>query len=362
MTILQIITSSRCWAGMEQYAFDVSREMIARGHRVVFVIADDGDVVYPRFQEIGKVYLLPLKSKFDVASIRGLKKIVRREKPDIIHTHQPKNIFHAFFAGGREHRPKIVHTLHFRINPTSPQWLYSWIFTRPARLIAVSELVRRRVMEVYPRLRPEQVVTVLNSIDTRRFGTPSEAEERHAVPVIGYAGRLVPEKGVEVLIRAAGKLKREGFAFRLRLAGVGLNAYRDRLERLTQEEGIASNTEFMGFVKEMGRFIDSLDIAALPSVVSEAGSLMLLEYMAAGKTVVASNNGSQGEVVDDGENGLLVPPADVDALTGALRNLLTDGERCRSMGAAAKEKFDRELSFAVFIDRTTAVYRAALEK
>lgn len=344
---------------MEQYAFDLSVGMKERGHELFFVIANDGDVVYPRFEKIGKVYLLPLKSKFDFKSIAALRKILKIEKPDIIHTHQPKNIFHAKRASRAMKGVAIVHTLHFAINPTSPDWLYRRIFAMPARTIGVSDLVCRRAMEVYPNLDPRKVVRVINSVNTSRIERSQMPS--HDTPVVGYAGRLVADKGVDVLIRAAARLNDRGVDFRMLIAGRGDDHYTAQLQEMVRQSGLQDKVEFVGFVDRMSEFISQIDIAVLPSVVSEACSLMLLEYMYAGRAIVASDNGSQGEVIESGREGVLISPSNDKALSEALETLLLDGECRQRMGLAARNRFDDQFSFDKFIDTTLEVYRDALQ-
>lgn len=354
MKIVHIITSSRSWAGMEQYAYDLSCAMKERGDEMLFVIAADGDVVYPRFEKVGKVYLLPLKSKFDFNSIWKLRQILKSERPDIIHTHQPKNIFHAARARGAMRGMHIVHTLHFEIHPTAPHWLYKRIFDMPDRIISVSERVRQRVLSIYPNVNAQKVVRVLNSVDSSRLECLPGVE--HDVPVIGYAGRLVEEKGVSVILRAVAMVKSAGFDFKLLLAGRGDEQYVKELHAIARELGLEDRVEFLGFVDRMGAFVSRLDIALLPSIVREACSLMLLEYMYLGKPVITTNNGGQVEVINDGVNGMLIEPSDAPMLADAIIKLLKDRELMVEMGAKAKEKFDLELSFPQFIDRTRGVY------
>lgn len=346
---------------MEQYAWDVANAMKHRGDEVCFVVATDGDVVVPRYEELGKVYRLPMKSKFDFASIKELKKIVRDEQPDIIHTHQPKNIFHAHRARkGAGRNIAVVHTVHFAINPTSPQWLYSRIFALPERIIAVSERVRRRAMEVYPNLKPEQVVTILNSVNPSRLGSvaPVQASERLT---FGFAGRLVQDKGIHIFIKAAGMAIRDGHDFNLIIAGRGDEEYTAELKRLAEEEGVADKVQFPGFIDRIGEFIGGIDVAVLPSIVSEAGSLMLVEYMCAGRSVITTDNGSQGEVIDDGVNGFLIPPDNAEALADKLAALASNPAKAREMGFAARLRYEERLSFDKFIDHTGVTYREALK-
>ncbi len=358
MNILQIITSSKNWAGTEQYIFDLSKKLISLGHNVIFVIANDGNVVYPRFEQIGTVYLLPLKSKFDFYSIKALRKIIKNEQPDIIHTHQPKNIFHAYFAKLGSKHPVIVHTVHFWINPTSPKVLYNWIFSKANYIIAVSEFVRLRVLDVYNSINAERAVTVLSSIEISRLGFNSIERVQQEV-TIGYAGRLVEEKGIETLIKAINILHKKNLNFKLIIAGTGDSIYVEKLKQYISDFNLEDRVEFKGFIHNIGEYISLVDIAVVPSIVPEAISLMLLEYMALGKAIVSTNNGGQKEAIDNGINGILVNPSDEIVLSENLYHLLSNKYLRDSLGAAAKEKFETVLSYSNFMNKMLQVYEQA---
>lgn len=362
MTILHIITSSVSWAGMEQYAYDLSKGLIDRGHRHLFVVANDGDKAYPRFEKLGKVYLLPLKSKFDIPSILALRKILKAEKPDIIHTHQPKNIFHAYFAQDSKKSIPIVHTIHFNIGRTSPHNLYSWILNRPAAIIPVSEQARQCAIKVYPNVHPDKFHTILNSIDSDRLSQHDVAEKQNDPVVLGYAGRLVDYKGIEVLLHAASRLKEQGISFKLVVAGKGDDLYEEKLSVMVRDLNIKNHVEFLGFVKDVGGFIANIDIAVAPAIWIETCSLMLLEYMSKGKAIVTSDHGGQPEVIDNNVEGILIPHSDPILLAEKLAHLIQDKAFRESLGRAAKERFDNKLSFASFLDHTFSLYERVVKR
>lgn len=114
--------------------------------------------------------------------------------------------------------------------------------------------------------------------------------------------------------------------------------------------------EFLGFVQQVGALLAQADICVQPSVVAEAGSLTVIEAMQAGCAVVASDNGSQPEYVEAGSTGLLVPPGDEEALADALARLMDDISLRRTMGKAARRRFDEEFSYERFYAKYLALY------
>ena len=163
--------------------------------------------------------------------------------------------------------------------------------------------------------------------------------EQHEPPIIGSLGRLSPEKGYDVLVRALASL--DG----VRLVLVGDGPERADLLALAQDLGVADRLEITGWKVNARDYLGGFDVFVLPSRF-EGLPLSVIEAMLAGLPVVATNVGSLSEAVLDDETGLLIPPGDPAALAEALRSLLDDPERRRRMGERglrfANERFTIE--------------------
>jgi glycosyltransferase involved in cell wall biosynthesis len=154
-------------------------------------------------------------------------------------------------------------------------------------------------------------------------------------PVIAYAGRLSYEKGVDTLLRAFANVLRTVPAARLWIAGSGPE--RDKLETLANEVGVAQETEFLGALpfEEMDRLFERAWVQVVPSLWDEPFGMVAIEGLMRGTAVVASRSGGPGEIVDDGQSGILFTPGDVRELTEALTRLIQDKALCESMGQRA---------------------------
>jgi len=150
--------------------------------------------------------------------------------------------------------------------------------------------------------------------------------------VVLYAGRLIPWKGVQVAISAM----REVPGAVLLVAGEG--HYRPALEQLARSEGVAERVRFLGVIphEELPRLLAASDVLVATSFASETFGIALVEAQSCQVPVVASRFGGFPEVVQEGVTGLLVPPQDPHALAQALRELLSDAQRRREMGRAAR--------------------------
>jgi glycosyltransferase involved in cell wall biosynthesis len=212
-------------------------------------------------------------------------------------------------------------------------------------LICVSALVRDRYATW---LRPGEVHVVANGIDLDDFSPRADV---HEGVVIASAGRLIPEKGFDVLLEAfAGLPQKRGVA--LVVAGTGPD--RRRLESLAGELGIAEEVRFLGLVADMPSFWRTADIAVVPSSQStESFGMVAVEAMACGCPVVASDSGALPQVVGP-LAGTVVPRGDAEALTRALESLVVDSHKRCVMGQAARERCVRRYD----IRATASAYRA----
>jgi glycosyltransferase involved in cell wall biosynthesis len=158
--------------------------------------------------------------------------------------------------------------------------------------------------------------------------SPGQSEE---APIVGTAARLVPIKGLDVLVRAVATLPNA----RLEIAGDGPE--RARLERLARELGTADRITFLGWQDDLAECFARWTLASVASR-DEGFGIAALEAMAAGLPVVASRVGGIPELVEHERSGLLVPPGDIAALANALGELTADPQRAAAMGAAARER------------------------
>ena len=360
-TVIQIFASPT-WGGGEQFVVDLTRRLLADGRRVVLVARRSRAIAEHAADIEAPLYRLPLKGAADLFSAVRLARLLLRYRPTAIHVHHFKDAFTALYARALVRmfgiRPRVVLTRHL-VRPAKGGWLHGWMYRSVDRFAFVSELARRTFFASNPPVEPSHTTAIANSSpDTPREGTAPDLRKTYGIasgtPVLLFCGRLVPEKGCDVLLRACARLGERDYA--LFLAGSGdrdaayVAALHDAAARLGTRVG------FLGFVRNVGALLAQADICVQPSVVAEAGSLTVLEAMQAGCAVVASDNGSQPEYVVERTTGLLVPPGDDEALAAALARLLDDPELRRTMGAAARRRFDEQFSYERFYRKYLALY------
>jgi glycosyltransferase involved in cell wall biosynthesis len=203
-------------------------------------------------------------------------------------------------------------------------------------------------------VRPERVVVLENGVDTGRFARFMLPDTSKKVVRVGCVANLRPVKNIDGLMRAA-KLAREKFP-QLTFEVAGDGEQREPLVKLHAELGLGDRFVLRGSVTDVPNFLRGVDIAVLPSH-SEGMSNALLEYMAAGRAVVATDVGANAKLLDGGRCGVLVPPNDDAALAGALGGLLANPLRAAGYGAAARRRADAEFSRTAMRARFESFYR-----
>jgi L-malate glycosyltransferase len=200
---------------------------------------------------------------------------------------------------------------------------------------------------------PGKVVVLENGVDLARFDASRPPDTGRAVVRVGAVANLRPVKAIDLFVRAAARLAAAHPGVRFAVAGEG--EQRPALERLVAESGLAGRLELSGAVADVPGFLAGLDVAVLCSH-AEGMSNALLEYMAAGRAIVATDVGANGRLVRDGEHGLLVPPGDAAALAAAIDRLLRDPALARRLAAAAHRRVRQEHSREAMRERFHEFY------
>jgi len=191
-----------------------------------------------------------------------------------------------------------------------------------------------------------------------------EEKEPRTVPIIGSLGRLVEKKGFDVLIKACGILRKQGYTFRLQIAGFG--PLLDNLIGLAEEYNISDIVKFVGELRhdKVAIWLQSLDIFALSSKKdrnddTDGIPVVLMEAMAVGIPVVSTVIGGIPELIEHGENGLLALPNDEQAFSDELRKILTNQISKSSLIEAAQNKILKEFDINLNINR---IYKIITER
>ena len=211
---------------------------------------------------------------------------------------------------------------------------------------------------------PERVVAISAGVDSARFhpGVSGKAVRDElglgAAPMVGLVANVRGSKGHNVFLDAARAVLTAAPETRFLIVGdgVGFEDVKGRVRQL----GLEARVHLTGFRRDIPEVMAALDVLALPSIRSEAIPQVIPQALAVGTPVVASTVGGSPELIRDGENGRLVPPADPAALAAAILELLREPERARAMARAGQVMVQARYTIDATMARTTAVYRELL--
>jgi glycosyltransferase involved in cell wall biosynthesis len=289
----------------------------------------------------------------------------------LVHTHKYKDTILAAPAAKLCGIPHIVRTVHGLREPFEGLQAYKMnlyeAFERTVHrycvetLIGVSSQIERKYKaggEI------SRVTCIRNGIDldgksiqTDRWCTRKYLDVDPGTCLIGTVGRLTPVKGIPYLLEAVRILLRQEGNVKVLIVGDG--SIRQDLMSQARGLGISENVVFLGHREDTDALLQAMDIFVLPSL-SEGIPMALLEAMAASRAIVASRVGGVPEIVEDGVEGFLVEPMDVDSLAERCRRLIESPDVARRMGEQARKRVERDFSATAMADQVALVYKDLL--
>jgi glycosyltransferase involved in cell wall biosynthesis len=297
---------------------------------------------------------LTAKGKLAAAlTIWELSKLIRLQRPNIIHTH----LLHASFLGQLAGRvwsdaTRVV-TRHYTNDvfrgSRMVRSMDKWAMKMAEHVVAVSDAVKRDILT--QGMAESKVSVIHNGVEISSFEDgQNTTQKRDGSPFeIVTVGSLTDRKGHQYLLQGVYEVTLRTRAIRLRIVGDGPE--RDGLERLTSTLGLNDVVEFMGFQEDVAAFIKNSDIYVHPAVYEPFG-IAVIEAMACGKCVIATKTGGIPEIVVDGITGHLVPPRNPVALAEAIIWAINNTKTIEKMGGSGRERaircFDLALTAAQY--------------
>jgi glycosyltransferase involved in cell wall biosynthesis len=361
-------------AGLTKRGYDTTlvAGSLARGEDSMAFVADGLDIEVVRIDELGRE-ISPLR---DLRATFRLARLIRRERPQILHTHTAKagtvGRVAALLAGSRR-PPIIVHTFHGHVLRGYFGPLRSWFFRILERrlaagttaLIAVSPQVRDDLVSLGVAPRDRFVVVRLGIELDQRVASEQNgrAESRRYLGIpadrfaVGWIGRMTGVKRTDDVLVAFKRLRDEGVDAVLCMVGDGPD--RVQLERRAHELGVIRDTLFLGYQEDVAPFYSAFDALVLPSS-NEGTPVSAIEALAAGRPVVATRVGGVPDVVRDGEDGFLVETGDTVELAARLAQLARDPELRERMGQQGRERVLPRYAVDRLVDDVDRLYRSLL--
>lgn len=339
--------STKAWGGGEKWHFDIAARLHAK-YGNIFVVAGEGSELGKRLATSEIPHFLSAIGNLSFLSpfkIIELTRLFVREKPDILILNLPADLKAAGIAARLTGVKRIIYRRGSAIpvrNTLLNRFLFRFVIDE---IIANSQETARTILSENPRLFPaEKIHVTYNGVDWEKFASfPQTSVYRSQKDriVLGNAGRLEPQKGQDLLIKVARRLKDKGYDFEIQIAGEG--KLKEQLMQKAQQEGVAEHLRFLGFVEDMPKFLNSIDIFLLPSHWEGFG-YVIVEAMYCGKPVVAFNISSNPEIVSNDETGFLVEYGDLASFIEKTEILISDACLRHEMGLKARERAVEQFS------------------
>ncbi|MQA09587.1 MAG: glycosyltransferase [Pseudonocardiaceae bacterium] len=350
--------------GVQGHIVDLAKAMRRLGHHVDVLAPAEEDAELPDFvTSSGRAVGIPYNGSiarlsFGPMSFARVRRWIREHDFDVLHLHEPTapslSLLALMIADG-----PIVATFHTSTSRSRAlvafQGLLRPFLEKITARIAVSALARRVQVEHLG----GDGVEIPNGVDVRFFAEAEPLEGYpHAGGTVGFVGRYSePRKGMSVLLEALRPLLAELPELRLLIVGRG------EIDELRRQAGpaLAERVVPLGQADDAtkARALRSVDVYCAPNIGGESFGMILTEAMAAGTPVVASDLDSFRRVLDSGRAGVLTPAGDARALSGTLRELLTDPARRAALARAGRHRVSA-FDWLMVAEQVQRVYEAAI--
>ncbi|MFH1778186.1 MAG: lipopolysaccharide heptosyltransferase II [Candidatus Omnitrophota bacterium] len=356
MNILQIVPELNV-GGVERGTVELACFLTKQRHKAV-VISNGGRLVDSLQAGGGRHYKLPVHEKSIrtiLLTIPKVCRIIKKEKIDIVHARSRVPAIIGFFAA-KIIRVKFVTTCHGYYRRHFISRVMGW----GKKVIVISNAVGRHMIDNF-HVPTERICLIHRGVDLKKF---RPQEKKSPKFTIGIIARLTPIKGHIYFIRALPGLVKEIANLRVLIVGGGSDkkrSYRKKIWDLVKELNVAEYVEFQDTQDDIENIISALDVLVLPTITPEAFGRVLIEAGACGVCVIATKVGGVVDIVADGKTGLLVPPADHDAITRAVLRLYRDHNLCRKLRENARDNIRKNFSLNKMLTQTIQVYEEVIK-
>lgn len=295
----------------------------------------------------------------------SLRRILHHWQPHLIHSQLWPTVLNVGLVIPRS-LPHLIHIYDTPPSLQSQRWgaklrrtLLRGIASNPqVRFASVSCAATEYTSDAL-QLDPSRLHTIVNGVQLDRFlDIPPLQPDPDRPLVISCAGRLVADKGFDLLLRAVAFIKPHPDKLILRIAGIGSGEA--SLRTLTHQLGIAEHVQFLGQVSDMPGFFAGSDIFVHASVAAEGLARVLIESHAAGRPVVVTEHAGAREIVADGITGIVVPQSDPESLATAIESLMVAPNLRLTMGAEARRSAATRFSVTRVIAEVSSLYAEML--
>ncbi|MBN8443589.1 MAG: glycosyltransferase [Thauera sp.] len=359
MKVLHVESGRHLYGGAKQVLY-IMEGLARRGVSNLLACPPSAHIAAPA-RACAQVFELPMKGDADLGLALRLKRLIRAERPDVVHLHSRRGA--DLWGGVAAKLAGAPCVLSRRVDNPEVRWVVGLKYRLYDHVITISEGIRQVLLA--EGLAPTHVTTVRSAVDATPYLVDyDKAAFRSALglpadtPVAGMVAQLIPRKGHRYLLAALKDVLPRHPALQVLIFGRG--PLETELRQAIADQGLGSTVRLMGFVDNLPEILGCLDLLVHPADMEGLG-VSLLQASAARVPIVASRAGGMPEAVGDDVNGLLIEPGDVAALAAAMNRLLDDAALRMRMGEAGRALVLDEFSVDAMCEGNLAIYRKVLQ-
>ena len=322
MSILNVV-GAKVWGGGEQYVYDMCDELHRRQISSFVLIDVSNHELQERFEQVAGVLTANLYSYKGFTSVLSIVKQMKENGITVIQCHSGKYILLClalkYLTGA-----KLIFYKHNVVKAKTDIY-HRWVQSQVDAFICVSKKVYDA--QVIPNI-IDKYYLVYNGVNIRRFPVLSDNNIPNKRFVVGYAGRIIENKGIFDLLDAVRVLHNKFDEIRLLICGDGKSVDIEQMNQYIKQHQMEEYVQYMGFQKDMNRWYRSIHCLVAPSKVQEAFGLVLCEAMYCKVPVITSTSGAQAEIIENGKSGILIDTVNSESIAEAIQDFMeNDGVR-----------------------------------
>ncbi len=333
------------WGGGEKWMLTAAKNLSLRGHNVS-IAGKSGAALLNRAKKVGlKTEVFNIKSDFAPFKVTKLANYFKENETDVCILNLNKDVRVAGLAAKKVGVPVVLARHGLKL--ISDKWKYKMTMKLVDGIITNSNTIKEQYRQ-FPWMPANKTEVIYNGLDIPQNIEKIDLHEQYSIPkehiIFGAAGRLAHQKGYDLLVKAAAELKEKPFT--ILIAGKG--KLRQHLKNITQKYGIENKVKLIGFLENALPFLNSVGIVVQPSRY-EGMPNTVLESMALGKPVIATEVNGVKELIQNGINGFSIPPESVTELAIAMQKVANIPD-LEEIGQAGKETITNDYSIERMID------------
>ncbi|PKL46628.1 MAG: hypothetical protein CVV42_15655 [Candidatus Riflebacteria bacterium HGW-Riflebacteria-2] len=370
MKIIQILNTQH-WSAAANYCVTISVELMRRGHEVL-LLTEPGKAL-EKAKAAGIKYDAGIRLNHRnpllfVDAIKRMKHIFRTFKPDIISPHMNEAAWLPGMIARRTFPDAIIARIRTEYDPPKKHFINRYVHHAWIDHLVVGSQLHKHLCQDILDYQPEKISVVYGGVDSVLYNPELRQTSRFRDEIgaagnevlIGLLARLDPVKGHEFALEALSRINSLPAPFRLVMIGYEAERTYEWIREQATAFGVKDRIYCAGYRNDLPDILGALDIGLISSVGSEANSRAALEFMACGKPVIATSVGVIPEIIQNQEQGLLVPPRDSVQLGRAMEKLIANPVVRLNMGKTARQQVLNNFSLEKFGSVMESVYAKLL--